>query len=390
MKSSNFVQILHQLLPPGRWAMTEGSVLLRLLRWFALTLTRVESRAQDLLRESSPQTAIESLPEWERLLGLENNSRLPTTDRRTAIRRKMTLNQGWSSQHQLAAMFADFGWVLDSVIAKGSQNIRLGESGIGSEVSSNLNFNIIGLRFRPPPIGAARFADLKSKVESGKPANLRLHWPHQLWDKDLELVAGWWQIFRFNNSLGGRTDIALQSLLLTALQSGLQFHEIGTCAKFGVFALNRSDQICYLPKGTVLHPCKQLISLSPDNNAGNSAGTSAGNSSGNGGGNSAGNGAGNSAGNGGSNSAGGSGNSAGNGGGNSGSSESNPSNPESNRLLFPNNSWQIMEGNFIAGNSQTKFPISAMFAGATGQLTQGTILAFTPDAQFYYLEIVTA
>ena len=245
-----------------------------------------------------------------------------------------------------------------------------------------LCFNIIGLRFRPSPIGAARFADLQAKVESGKPANLRLHWPHQLWDKDLELVASWWQIFRFNNSLGGRTDIELQSLLLTALQSGLQFHEIGTCAKFGVFVANRSDQICYLPKGTVLHPCKQPISLSPDNTGGNNGANSAGN---------------------------GGSNSAGNGGGNSGSSESNPSNPESNRLLLrkiqvgswvpprglrplshESNSWQIMEGNFIAGNSQTKFPISAMFAGATGQLTQGTILAFTPDAQFYYLEIVTA
>ena len=363
MKPSNFVQILHQLLPPGRWAMTEGSVLLRLLRWFALTLSRVETRAHDLLRESSPQTAIESLPEWERLLGIEGNLGLPTTDRRKAIRRKMTLNQGWSSQHQLAAMFADFGWVLDSVITKGSQNIRIGESGIGSEVSSNLNFNIIGLRFRPPPIGAARFADLKSKVESGKPANLRLHWPHQLWDKDLELVASWWQIFQFNNSLGGRTDTEMQSLLLTALQSGLQFHEIGTCANVGVFVLNRSDQICYLPKGTVLHPCKQPTSSRPDNNGGNSAGNSAGN---------------------------GAGSSAGNGGGSSGNSASNPSDPESPHLLFPNNSWQIMEGNFIAGNSQTKFPISAMFAGATGQLTQGTILAFTPDAQFYYLEIVTA
>ena len=321
MKPSNFVQILQQLLPPGRWSKSPESVLLRLLHWFSLSLTRVENRANDLLREANPHTAIESLPEWERLLGIDENFGLTTDERRAVLRRKMTMSQGWSSPSQLSAIFASHGWVLDSVIAKGSQNIRIGESGIGSEVSSNLCFNIIGLRIRPPPMGADAFSNLQETVERGKPANLRLQWPHQLWDKDLDLVAGWWQILR-----GGRSDIFFQRRLFDELNSGLQFHEKGRCDDVVVLVENLSDKMCYLPKGTVFHPCRQNPGLLT----------------------------------------------------------------ETERLTLPNNSWQLNSGVFITANSSTNLTISSMLPGTSGELTQETILAFTPDAQFYFLNIRVA
>ena len=111
----------------------------------------------------------------------------------------------------------DVGWCY-----KNDEKTNRYRRAVGSEVSSNLCFNIIDLRIRPPPMGADAFSNLQETVERGKPANLRLQWPHQLWGKDLDLVAGWWQILR-----GGRSDIFFQRRLLDTLNSERYFHETG-------------------------------------------------------------------------------------------------------------------------------------------------------------------
>ena len=174
-------------------------------------------------------------------------------------------------------------------------------------------------------MGANAFSALQTTVESGKLTDLRLQWPHQLWDKDLD---GWWQLLR-----GGRPDYVLQRRLFDTLNSGRFFHETGRYDDVVVLVENLSDKMCYLPKGTVFHPCRQIPGALT----------------------------------------------------------------ETERLTLPNNSWQLNNGVFITANMRTNLTISAMLLGTSGELSDfmlrqggGTILAFTPDAQFYFLNIRVA
>jgi uncharacterized protein YmfQ (DUF2313 family) len=60
-----------KLLPPGLiWAIDEGGRLARILKASAGQLAACHLRADGLMLESSPQTASETLPEWEEMAGL--------------------------------------------------------------------------------------------------------------------------------------------------------------------------------------------------------------------------------------------------------------------------------------------------------------------------------
>jgi len=69
--AANFLQQLLSLLPPGlAWVRVQGDVLYKLLAGCAPEFARVQGRADQLLLEYNPATAVEMLPEHEFVNGL--------------------------------------------------------------------------------------------------------------------------------------------------------------------------------------------------------------------------------------------------------------------------------------------------------------------------------
>lgn len=71
MTAAQHLQALQALLPPGSaWTRAEGAQLTALLAAWAEEFARLEARADQLVEEMDPRTALELLPDWERALGL--------------------------------------------------------------------------------------------------------------------------------------------------------------------------------------------------------------------------------------------------------------------------------------------------------------------------------
>ena len=69
--AESYAAQLEALLPPGRaWSRRRGSHLRGLLGGVAEEYARIDRRSEDLLRETDPRSALELLPDWERLLGI--------------------------------------------------------------------------------------------------------------------------------------------------------------------------------------------------------------------------------------------------------------------------------------------------------------------------------
>ena len=85
---------LQALLPPGpAWPRDEDATLTRLLHAAADEFARVDGRTADLLEEADPLTALELLPDWERVAGLPdacNPADGTVRERQLAVTRKLT------------------------------------------------------------------------------------------------------------------------------------------------------------------------------------------------------------------------------------------------------------------------------------------------------------
>lgn len=91
---------LAALLPTGRaWPRDAGSVLMQLVRGVADELARIDGRASDLFEEVDPRTALELLPDWERVAGLPDAC-VPAPDsiaeRQAALHLRLTSTGGQS------------------------------------------------------------------------------------------------------------------------------------------------------------------------------------------------------------------------------------------------------------------------------------------------------
>lgn len=97
--SAQYARMLRKLLPQGAlWTTDSGSVLDRELLALGDELQRVEGRGVDLVNESDPRTATETLDDWERVLGLPDQDvlEIPTTveARRLAVAQKVVKTGG--------------------------------------------------------------------------------------------------------------------------------------------------------------------------------------------------------------------------------------------------------------------------------------------------------
>jgi len=101
-----YVRQLKALLPGGvLWNLEPDSILTALVSAVAGELARVDARSDDLVNEEDPRTAVETLSDWERVLGLPDAclTVIPssTADRQAAIVRRLTARGGQSAAYFL-------------------------------------------------------------------------------------------------------------------------------------------------------------------------------------------------------------------------------------------------------------------------------------------------
>lgn len=98
---------LRALLPRGAaWMAEAGTRLAQLLDGLATELSRVDGRAGALVDERDPRTAIETLADWERLLGLPDDCLL-TIPSAIAERQTLVALQAVSLGGQTAAFYVE-------------------------------------------------------------------------------------------------------------------------------------------------------------------------------------------------------------------------------------------------------------------------------------------
>lgn len=111
MTADDYKNLLIQLLPRG--PLWSGMAWLKkVLAAWGQGLVRVHDRVADLLREADPSQAVETLPDWERMLGLPDECTVTATDiisRQQAIVAK-TISQGGQSIAYYIALAAATGY----------------------------------------------------------------------------------------------------------------------------------------------------------------------------------------------------------------------------------------------------------------------------------------
>lgn len=111
-KFDRYRDLLIRLFPKGKlWQFNEGTENYKLLDAFGMELSRVDDRAEKLLKEQDPRTTIELLPEWEKEFGLPDECSVIGQDiaeRRTNLVSKV-LAQGGQSEAYFIDLFANQG-----------------------------------------------------------------------------------------------------------------------------------------------------------------------------------------------------------------------------------------------------------------------------------------
>ena len=108
----NYAEQLAQLLPSGdAFANTDGD-LGKVLESPAVELARVDSRAEDMLREADPRTTYEMLPDWERVCGLpdECTGGAETVEERRLLVTAKVVQRGGQSRAYLEGLAAALGY----------------------------------------------------------------------------------------------------------------------------------------------------------------------------------------------------------------------------------------------------------------------------------------
>lgn len=166
---------LKSLLPPGKaWNLEASSWITKVLLALGEELSRVYARAYDLLAESDPRTAVETLEDWERMLALPDSAILtiPTTrtDRQLAISQKLA-NRGGSSRDYFRALGTDCGYSVTVTDGRSSEVLRAGTGRAGDRVQG-LTWAFHWTVTVSPPVGPAlTHAELEAIFNRAKPAH---------------------------------------------------------------------------------------------------------------------------------------------------------------------------------------------------------------------------
>lgn len=104
------------LLPSGAaWDFADDGIFAALISALADEMDRIDGRICDLVREADPRTALELLPDWERMAGLPDEcfgAADSIAERQIAAAQKIT-GQGGQSRPFFIALAAQLGYVVE-------------------------------------------------------------------------------------------------------------------------------------------------------------------------------------------------------------------------------------------------------------------------------------
>lgn len=124
---------LRRLLPPGvAWAAPDGSRLWQYCRALGTRLVAVHQRTLDMISESDPRTAVESLPEWEAMLGLPATG---TTAQRQSAVTAAWVARGGQTPAYFVALASSGGWTI-TITEHVGEELRCGVAQCGDEMAS--------------------------------------------------------------------------------------------------------------------------------------------------------------------------------------------------------------------------------------------------------------
>lgn len=166
---------LKQLLPRGRlWLLELGSYLDRILVAISDELVRILGRGEDLIEESDPRTATETLEDWERMLGLPDEviTTIPATDaaRRLAITQKL-IRQGGQHAGFYVALAAACGYTVTIDDSYGEDVFRAGTAVAGDALGGLWSAFQWGVTVTATAATALTHAELEAVIRRAAPAH---------------------------------------------------------------------------------------------------------------------------------------------------------------------------------------------------------------------------
>lgn len=175
LTSDAYARMLKQLLPRGPlWFVEPGSVLSKTLLAIADELARVGERGEDLIEESDPRTATETLDDWERNLGLPDHciEAIPATDeeRRLAITQKL-IKRGGQTPALYIALAAAAGYDVEITEDYGATIARSGKCRSGDRIYGEEWAHVWKVTADPPSGPALSHDELECIINRAKPAH---------------------------------------------------------------------------------------------------------------------------------------------------------------------------------------------------------------------------
>lgn len=174
LDATAYASQLKQLLPRGRaWVLHASSWISKTLLAVGDELARVDGRGADIIDESDPRTATETLDEWEAMLGLPDEciETIPATDadRQVAITQKLVgVPDVTPAGFEALALACGYEATVDdsygSLILRAG--FRAGDRVYGLEWSS-----VFSLEVSPPAGAALSHAELECIIERAAPAH---------------------------------------------------------------------------------------------------------------------------------------------------------------------------------------------------------------------------
>lgn len=134
--------LLKRLLPDG-WAWEakhqKSSNVAKLVGSIAVEFSRVDERAQQLIRESNPATTFELLPDWERVLGLPDEC---APDEETTIQQRrqrvlqLLTTRGGQNKSFYQTLAANFGFDVGVIEVSDQPPFRAGQGRAGERLTN--------------------------------------------------------------------------------------------------------------------------------------------------------------------------------------------------------------------------------------------------------------
>lgn len=174
LNTSRFTPVLAQLLPPSEnmWKLEVGSVLRSLLNAVGDTCESITARGVDLINESDPRTADETISDWERIVGLPDDQ-VPVipadlASRRVAVVSKL-VSQGGQNQAFFMALCLACGYPLLSISVHPMLRVgfRVGDRCYGVTYTYTMT-----LTLGPPLAGALARADFERVIRHATHAGI--------------------------------------------------------------------------------------------------------------------------------------------------------------------------------------------------------------------------